>query len=130
MIGHSLESETPTDNLSQSTWAERNPGKPIQPVRHRPPRPLTHAEQETNKMRSEKIRENAKALQTDVKALHAFIEKSIRELAAKHKRKRTYISVLVHAKSTLKAKRAPNLKNALLHRKAKELNQGELYFPL
>ncbi|KAF8331782.1 hypothetical protein F5887DRAFT_894829 [Amanita rubescens] len=109
--------------VNLSTWAERNFGKPIQPIRHRTSQPKALAEKETARLKSEKMRENAKALQTEVKTLHAFLEKAINDLATKYKKKKSYISTLVHAKSTLKAKRAPNLKNALLHRKAREVNQ-------
>ncbi|KAM6488896.1 hypothetical protein JOM56_001311 [Amanita muscaria] len=122
----SREAENPINGSTPSTWAARNPGKPILPIRHRPNRPKTQAERETEKMRNEKSQENAKSLQTEVRALHTFLDKAVGELSVKFKKKRSYILTLVHAKSTLKAKRKPNLKNALLHRKAKEVNQGRL----
>jgi hypothetical protein len=110
--------------VNLSTWAERNFGKAIQPIRQCTSQPKSLAEKETARLKSIKMRENAKALQTEVKALHVFLEKAINDIAKKYKKKKSYISTLIHAKSTLKAKHAPNLKNALLHRKAREVNQG------
>jgi hypothetical protein len=133
MLNHQRELMAATDKenntldnskVNLSMWAELNFGKPIQPIRHRTSQPKALAEKETARLKSEKMQENAKALQTEVKTLHVFLEKAINDLAVKYKKKKSYISTLVHAKSTLKAKRAPNLKNALLHRKAREVNQG------
>lgn len=136
MLNHQRELMAATDKennaldnstVNLSTWAERNFGKRIQPIRQRTSQPKALAEKETAKLQTAKMRESAKALQTEVKTLHTFLEKAINDLAKKYKKKKSYISTLVRAKSTLKAKRAPNLKNALLHRKAREVNQGKLY---
>ncbi|KAF8637025.1 hypothetical protein AX17_003094 [Amanita inopinata Kibby_2008] len=68
--------------------------------------------------------ESARALQAEIDALHTHWETVIRELATKFKKKPEYIRKLVYALPNLKKRRAPNLKNALLHRKAKETNEG------
>ncbi|KAF8335256.1 hypothetical protein F5887DRAFT_829706, partial [Amanita rubescens] len=105
------------------TWAKRLPTAVVQPIRSRVYRPRTHAERQTIKMRSAQIKENGEALLAEVKAFHVLRDKLVEELAEKFRKKEDYIRVLLCSSSTLKSTRKPNLKNAILHKKAKELNE-------
>ena len=119
-----VEGEGPTATESLDTWAKRLPTASVQPIQSRVYRPKTHAERQTIKMRSAQIKENVEALLAEVKAFHALRDKLVAELAEKFRKKEDYIRVLLCSSSTLKTMRKPNLKNAILHRKAKELNEG------
>ncbi|KIL55666.1 hypothetical protein M378DRAFT_90577 [Amanita muscaria Koide BX008] len=68
--------------------------------------------------------ENALELDKEIKSLHAFQDKIVKDLVTKYKKSEKEIRTLVFSKPILKTRRRPNLRNALLHRKAKELNDG------
>ncbi len=68
--------------------------------------------------------ENAEALQKEIKALHGFQDQVIQQLAKKYKKKEADIRQLILSKPILKSKRAVSISNALLHQRAKELNEG------
>jgi hypothetical protein len=110
-----------------NTWADRNPGKPVQLCRKRAERPKTTAEKETARLRSETMLENAQALQKEIKAIHGFQDQVIQELAKKYKKKEDDVRNLILSKPILKSRRAVSITNALLHQKAKELNDGKQY---
>ncbi|KAF8344808.1 hypothetical protein F5887DRAFT_1075000 [Amanita rubescens] len=79
-----------------STWAKRQPTTiGIQQVRSRQYRPKTHAERQTENMRRERIKENAEALQTEVKAFHNLRDKMVKDLTSKFRKKEAYIRVLL-----------------------------------
>ncbi|KAF8347145.1 hypothetical protein F5887DRAFT_1072672 [Amanita rubescens] len=120
----------PTAAESLDTWAKRLPTAVVQPIRSRVYRPRTHAERQTIKMRSAQIKENGEALLAEVKAFHVLRDKLVEELAEKFRKKEDYIRVLLCSSSTLKSTRKPNLKNAILHKKAKELNEGRCNEPI
>ena len=108
----------------QSTWAKRQPTMLIQPIRQRHHRQKTHAERQTDKMRYEHAKENNEPLQAEVKAFHNLRDKMVKELVGRFRKKEEYIRGLLFSSSTLKSTRKPNLKNAIIHQKVKELNEG------
>jgi hypothetical protein len=71
--------------------------------------------------------EKVEGLENEIKSIRAFQEKIVQEMADKYKKSEKEIRMLIFSKPILKSKRGPNLKNALLHRRAKELNDGECY---
>jgi hypothetical protein len=109
-----------------SMWADHNPGKPIQPCRERTRRPQTTTEKKTAWVRSKTMAKNADALGSEIKAFYSFQDKFIQQLAQKYERKEPDIRQLILSKPVVKAKRAVSLTNALLHRKTKELNEGNV----
>jgi hypothetical protein len=109
-----------------STWADRNPGKPVQPCRKRAQRPKTTAELGTARLRSETMLENSEALAKEIQAIHAFQDNVIRQLAQKYKKSEIDVRSLLLSKPFLKSKRSVSITNALLHRKVKEVNEGAL----
>jgi len=124
-----LPNDDPT--AETSTWAKHQPTTiGIQQARKRQYCPKTHAERQTENMRRERIKENAEALQMEVKAFHNMRDKMVKDLALKFRKKEAYIRVLLCSSSTLKTTRKPNLKNAILHKKAIELNEGLSFYNL
>lgn len=115
---------TAVDDDVEGAWDKPLPTTLIQPIQTRPYRPKTHAERQTEKMRTARVKESFEALQKDVRAFHMLRDKMVQELAVKFEKKEDYIRVLLCSTSTLKSTRKPNLKNAILHSKSKELNQG------
>ena len=75
-------------------------------------------------MRYERAKENNEALQAEVKAFHNLRDKMVKELVGRFRKKEEYIRGLLFSSSTLKSMRKPNLKNAIIHQKVKELNKG------
>ena len=87
-----------------STWADRNPGKPVQPCRERTRRPQTTTEKKTARVRSKTMAKNADALGSEIKAFYSFQDKFIQQLAQKYKRKEPDIRQLILSKPVVKAK--------------------------
>lgn len=108
-----------------STWAARNPQKDIIPPRKNPqPKKSAAAKALAQKNRDEKRAKND-AMMFDVNALWNVIRQGIKDIATTHKRKEKDIEQLVLDKSRFKKRRAPNIRNALVAAKARELNDGE-----
>ena len=113
---------TPVD--PSSTWAGRNPSKDIIPPRQNVKRKQTETEKRTAELRRQKSR---KALDDLKEGINTFLENekaAIAELAIKHGRKQEYVEKLVKGTYLYGKKCSPSLYNALLHAKAKELNEG------
>ena len=70
------------------------------------------------------MKENSEALLKEVKDFHMLRDKMVQDLAVKFRKKEEHIRVLLCSESTLKTTRKPNIKNAIIHKKAKELNEG------
>lgn len=68
--------------------------------------------------------ENAEVLQKELQAFHAFQDEVIQQMAKKFKKNEADMRQLALSKPILKSKRAVSITNALLHKKVKELNEG------
>jgi hypothetical protein len=108
--------------IPTSTWADRHPGKKTQPVRSS--RPQNAAERKAKKMRSQTIQDNMRKLQNDIVAVQEFCRMRAREIAKKHGKKVPYVERLIASSSVFRPARRVNLRNAIIHRKARELNHG------
>jgi hypothetical protein len=105
-----------------NTWAERNPLKPMQPVRTRA-KP-TNAQKNSRKISAARNKEARVLIAADIAVLVTTRNTQIEELATKHSVTVQHIEKLVNNSSHYKKPRAPNLTNALVHMKAAELNEG------
>jgi hypothetical protein len=110
--------------IPASTWADRNPGKMTQPVRRSV---QNTAERRAQKMRSQTIQDNMRKLQDDVAAVQEFCRMRACEIAKQHSKKVPYIEKLITSSSAFKPPRRVNLRNAIIHHKAKELNHGKSF---
>jgi hypothetical protein len=115
------------DARMSNTWAERNPLKPVQPVRTRA-KP-TDAQKNSQKISAARNKAARVLIAADIMALVATRNTQIEELATKHSVTVQHIEKLVNNTSHYKKPRAPNLANALVHMKAAELNAGMLLNP-
>jgi peptidoglycan hydrolase CwlO-like protein len=87
-------------------------------------RPQNADEWRTKKMRSQTIQDNMRKLQNDIVAVQEFCRMRAREIAQKHGKKVSYVERLITSSSAFQPARRVNLRNAIIHRKAKELNLG------
>jgi hypothetical protein len=111
-------------NLPSDTHAERHPNLPCQEVRVLTKKKLTEAQKATRALRLISDQEKNALLTKDLEALLITQNKGLEDLAKKHAVKVEYVQNLVQQSSHFKKKRAVNLRNALLHHKAVEVNSG------
>ncbi|KAG6826202.1 hypothetical protein H0H92_000721 [Tricholoma furcatifolium] len=110
------------DGPQHSTHATRHPEKPVIPARPNY-RKTTRAERETAEVRRALKRERNQAIQKELNDFMRRREEFTLELATKFSIKIEKARALVNS-ANMKVKRAPNLRNALVSRRAKELNEG------
>ncbi|KAF8344691.1 hypothetical protein F5887DRAFT_850888, partial [Amanita rubescens] len=107
------------------TWAARNPHKPVISLRERDrDTNLTSAQRATAKMKTQQNREKAHEMHEEIQSFHDFRETRAKEIAAKYHKKPDYIRALLNTRSIFKPTRAPNVRNAIVHHVAKEMNEG------
>jgi hypothetical protein len=118
------------DNHGTTTWAARNPLKDVQSSRRRAKIHLTDAEKSARDLKCQLKRTHAVELQQDINAFNTERDNRILELARKHSKKPSYIRTLITSATHYKKKRAPSLRNALVHHKSLEVNEGTVIIPL
>ena len=106
-----------------TTWAERNPQKRVQAVRTR--RKLTDAEKAGRKVRLQAKRAENAALTADLEQYQQECDERLEELASKYSCKPDRLRRLLHTSSIFKKSRKANLRNAIVHKKAREENAGQ-----
>lgn len=62
----------------------------------------------------------------EIQGFHEFRETRAKEIAAKFQKKPDYIRALLNSRSIFKSTRAPNVRNAIVHHVAKEMNEGKI----
>jgi hypothetical protein len=112
----------PVDTFQGNTWAERNPEKVVQAARPRP-KP-TDAQRNAQKVSTNRNKAARILLAEDITNLVATRKQQIEELATQHNVTFQHIQKLIDNTSHYRKPRAPSLSNALVHMKAKELNEG------
>ncbi len=106
---------------SFASHALRNPSVPvIQPDR----RKKNPTDKHSASVAREILQEKREAFVADLQAFEAAQREMINKLAEKHSRKPEYMEAIVMQRSLYKRERAPNLQNAKVFRKARELNEG------
>jgi hypothetical protein len=110
------------DTFGANTWAERNPEKVVQGGRiwAKP----TDAQKNAQKITAERNKQARVVLAQDITNLIVTRKQQIEELATQHSVTVQHIQKLVDNTSHYKKPHVPNLSNALVHMKAKELNDG------
>ncbi|KAG6863754.1 hypothetical protein C0991_003460, partial [Blastosporella zonata] len=122
------EHETPNENDEEqedqrSTHASRHPEKLVIPAQLNYQK-TSRAERETAEVGRTLKRERKKAIQEEINRFFKMREEFTAELAKKFSLKDEKAHALVNAAVNVKRVRAPNLRNALVSRRAKELNEG------
>ncbi|KAJ7251889.1 hypothetical protein C8J57DRAFT_1238244 [Mycena rebaudengoi] len=110
-------------NLMGGSWAERNPGKPTQPVRDRvQPEPLGDAEKATKRLRLAAKQERDAEFDAEVAAFRATMDALAEKLAEKYDKTVHDIKKSLKGKLNLLKERQGNIWNAKLWKKSLELN--------
>jgi len=107
-----------------TTWAARNPTRPILNPRPAPAR-LTEAQKASKAIAREQKKANAKRLDDDIKRFTEEQHAKLEEIARTHNIKVEKVKDLVGVSTHYKKSRKPTLHNAILHAKAMEVNQGK-----
>ena len=114
----------PLTESNNTTWAARNPIRPV--LNPRPaPAPLTAAQKASRATAREQKKANTKRLDDDIKQFTKEQHAKLEEIAHTHNVKVEKVKDLVGASIHYKKSRKPTLHNAILHAKAIEVNQGK-----
>ncbi|KAG0695697.1 hypothetical protein DFH29DRAFT_806240, partial [Suillus ampliporus] len=108
---------------NNSSWAARNPTRPVIPTRSKG-NALMEAQKASRAIKSAKRKEEENTLNESIKTYLEEQGKKLREIALKHNVSEDHIKNLVGYHTHYKKMRAPQLKNALVHTKAQEVNGG------
>lgn len=113
----------PTPSVpSLASHASWNPSRPIIQPRQK----KNHTNKCSAAAASEVLQEKWAEFIKDLTDFQDKQQKVIQDLAQKHSRKPQYMEAILVQQSLYKKKRAPNIQNAKVFRKAKELNEGKL----
>ncbi|KAG1894803.1 uncharacterized protein F5891DRAFT_1151914 [Suillus fuscotomentosus] len=106
---------------NSSTWAARNPTRPVIRPRTPPPR-LTDAQKASRKIKRDQKREATKSLHDGISEYLDEQRVKIEVLARTHNVTPKHINDIISVHTNYHNSRKPRLINALIHAKAKELN--------
>ncbi|KAJ7182553.1 hypothetical protein C8R43DRAFT_1116190 [Mycena crocata] len=109
---------SPSERPGVSTWCQRNPDKPVIPLRRGRKKPDTEM-CATAKLRWSNNQEARKLLQVDIDEINAVRNKMAEEVVEKHHVKVDLVLQRLMALSSFKPKRAVNLFNAKVHHLSK-----------
>jgi predicted XRE-type DNA-binding protein len=111
--------------FNNTTWAARNPTRPVLPTRPVPAR-LTDAQKASREIARRQRKLNTEKLNTDIKAFVEAEQLKIAEIAKAHNVTTDKVKDLVGTHTHYRKARKPALHNAILHAKAAEVNKGNL----
>lgn len=121
-----LLSSIPEDH-GTSSWSTRNPGKPAQDQRFRPSRSQTDAGKRVSAEKSLRRAEKTMDMQEGILAIIATRDAAINDLAKRLFVKPKHIADQVNATTHYRPSRKGNLFNALVSKRGKELNFGNVF---
>ncbi|KAF7965152.1 hypothetical protein HWV62_45392 [Athelia sp. TMB] len=115
------DTQAPTVLADRTTWAKRNPTAKVQPKRAPGPK-LSTAERARRKAATAERNERATRLHDDVSEYIEESEEKYTEIAKRHSVTVDKVKELITAKTYYKSKRAPSLRNAIVHEFAETIN--------
>ncbi|KAG2149242.1 hypothetical protein DEU56DRAFT_908942 [Suillus clintonianus] len=104
-----------------STWAARNPGRPVIPTRLKGA-PLTQAEKASRALKAAQCKKSEKALDDTISSFLDDQDKKMKDIGALHSVTEAHIKKLITYHTHYKKSRGPQLFNALVHAKNQEVN--------
>ena len=113
-----------SDLVHADSLASRNPTKEPQPSRSRPRPKISNAEKITADAKRELNHENASALRVEIVAFFEVRKIEITRLSKKYNKSEANIKQLLSSETQYQNMRAPSLRNALVHAKGIEANEG------
>jgi predicted extracellular nuclease len=78
-------------------------------------------------MRTERSIQDKRNLHQAVANVQNYCKEQAEEIAKQFEKRPEYVNRLIHSSSIFKTTRNPNIFNALVHQKAKEINAGALW---
>jgi hypothetical protein len=123
-VEHTSHPEVPSTQLDASSFATRNPTKDIIPTRVRHHAKRTNAETVTANAKRKLNKENANALKIETTQFLNHRDTEISRLAKKFHKSESHMKQLLTNQSNYQYTRAPSLRNALVHAKGLEMNEG------
>jgi hypothetical protein len=108
---------------NSSSWAARNPSRPIIRPRTPPPR-LTEAQKASRKIKMDQKKEKTKRLYDAVAEYLDEQKIKIETLSRAHSVTPKHINDIIGSQTKYRTSRKTQLTNALVHAKAKEMNAG------
>jgi hypothetical protein len=108
-----------------SSLASRNPTRDIIGARVRPREKLSNAEKFTAAAKQKLNKDNAADLKLEISEFFDGRDTEIDRLAKKYNKSVSHIKQLFNNGSTYKNTREPSLRNALVHAKTREMNEGK-----
>jgi hypothetical protein len=110
--------------IVSSSLAARNPTREVIParVRHRPK--ITDAQKITAEAKRQLNGENAAALHHEIEEVMGVRDVEVSRIAKKYNKKEVYIKHILNNETNYHGTRAPSLRNALVHAKGLEINEG------
>ncbi|KAG1726726.1 uncharacterized protein EDB91DRAFT_1061490 [Suillus paluster] len=116
----------PLREANSSSWAARNPTRPVLHPRTPPPQ-LTDAQKASQKIKRDQKHEAAKRLHDGVTKYLNEQRMKIEALARTHNITSKHINDIIGSQTNYHKSRKPQLINALVHAKAKEMNTAAAY---
>jgi hypothetical protein len=111
---------------NSSTWAARNPTRPVIRPRTPPPR-LTDAQKASRKIKRDQQKDATKLLHDGISEYLDEQRVKVEALARTHNVTPKHINDIIGVRTNYHKSRKPRLMNALIHAKAKELNTGKSF---
>lgn len=111
--------------LDASSLASRNPTRDVIPSRVRPRDKVSDAAKFTAAAKQKLNKENATKLKLEVSEFFNNRSVEVDRLAKKYNKSVSYIKQLLNNESNYKNLREPSLRNALVHAKTLEINEGK-----
>ena len=108
-----------------SSLAARNPTRDVLPKRTRVQLKRSHAEIVTANARHNLNKANAISLQLEIEEFFNLRDGEILRLAEKYHKSEANIKMLLTGGSKYRNRRAPSLRNALVHAKGLEMNESK-----
>lgn len=115
----------PDPSKALSSLASRNPTRDVNPgrVRHHPK--ITDAQKITAEAKRQLNKENGAALQLEIDQVLDVRNTEISRIAKKYNKTDIYIRQILAKETNFRGTRAPSLRNALVHAKGIEMNEGK-----
>ncbi|KII92206.1 hypothetical protein PLICRDRAFT_27424 [Plicaturopsis crispa FD-325 SS-3] len=111
------------DNANESSWKDRNPGRPVLSIRPGRGR-LTDAQKSSQGIARDQRADRTKALNDAIHKVVKDMEARVEEIATMFDRHPKEVEELIGIHTRTKSTRKVSLKNALIHAKAEEVNAG------
>jgi hypothetical protein len=126
--GSVSDSSVGNPQANTATWRTRNPGRPVVPTRPQG-RKRTAAEQASRELSRKNNLAKRELLENALKVFQEDNKTKLEALAHAHGVTDKYLKDLLGYQVNYHSTRKPTLQNALLHAKAKEVNQSKCFSP-